>query len=100
MRVWRNSEILTRRVKTILRGRDKHNEEMLTEIGLKLIALGRRVVSKEGMTPRRCARLIKFAVAAKPSVIARTLLSWRFDLPDRVVRRLQTVTDMQEMRWA
>jgi hypothetical protein len=100
MRIWRNSEILTRRVKTILRRRDKHDPETLTEVGLKLIALAERVAGKNAITARRRARLLHLAVDAKPSVIVRTLLRWRFAHPDRVVRRLQAVTDLQEMRWA
>jgi hypothetical protein len=100
MRVWRDPEILTRRVKTILRRRDKHNLETTTEAGLKLIALAERVMGKEAVTARRRARLFLLARDAKPSVIVRTLLSWRFQLPDRLVRHLQTLTDVQEMRWA
>jgi hypothetical protein len=35
----------------------------------------------------------------KPSEITRALLAWRYDLPDRTVRRLQHENNVVAIRW-
>src|SRR6187551_3562774 len=74
---WRNSDILARRVKGDL--------EALTSATYRLLALAARVLGRS-LTPEECDRLKEMVPRAKPSVITRTLLTWRFNLSDETVR--------------
>jgi len=86
--IWCSPRVLDSRVSTIVAGRDKHNEETITDVIDRLFRLARRVCARP-LEPREESRLRKLAGCAKPSHITRTLVSWRFRLPDRTVRRLQ-----------
>ena len=97
--VWRHPAVLERRVCSIVGRRDPDNEESTTETVYGLRALARRVCSPRDLTRERIRTLACTAVNAEPSEIVRLLLSWRFRLPDRTVRRLQARTDIAEMRW-
>jgi hypothetical protein len=95
--IWRHPAVLARRVRTIVGRRDAHLEETVTDVAQGLAALAGRVVGRP-LSARQLARLRRLAATAKPSHITRTLLSWRFQLPDRTVRVLMR-TDVNGLRW-
>ena len=96
---WRHSAVLSRRVATIVRERDPDNEESLSATVSKLEAVARRVLAPRPLTTDQRTRLRRLACSAKPSAITRTLLTWRFDLSDVTVRRLQQDDSIFEMYW-
>jgi hypothetical protein len=96
--VWRDPEVLGRRVKTIVSRRDPDDEETVTLVGQQLTALALRVLGRP-LTEKELARLRKLASTAKPSQTTRVLVSWRFKLPDRKVRALSKA-GLLEARWA
>jgi len=97
---WRNSAVLAARVKTILKKRDKTDTESITDVTIRLGSLCRRALCAPALTNEQQARLQQLAVRAKPSEITRVVQSWRFGMPDRAVRHLQRLSDVQEIRWA
>jgi len=93
---WHHDRIVKCTVKRLVpRERDS---ETVTEVGNRLIRLASRLLKPRVLTAEQRARLRKLAVTAKPSEITRTLLGWRYDLPDRTVRRLQS-EDLLAFRW-
>jgi hypothetical protein len=93
---WHHDRIVKRIVKRLVpRERDP---ETVTEVGDRLIRFASRLLKPRVLTAEQCARLRTLAVAAKPSEITRTLLGWRYDLPDRTVRRLQS-ENLLDFRW-
>ena len=96
---WRNSEVLERRVATIVYRQDRSDPEIVTEVTMRLQRLARRVLGPSGLDDDRNNRLCQLALRAKPSEITRALQSWRFQLPDRTVRALHGWSGIQEMRW-
>jgi hypothetical protein len=97
--IWQNPDVLTRRVRTMVRRRDKDDEQTVTEVGQQLIGLTGRVLPRPLTTTER-ARLLRLAHNAKPSQVTTTLLRWRFQLPDRAVRVLLRRKGIMKMRWA
>ena len=95
---WLNDQTLVGQVAAIVKARDVHNEETLTDVCLKLDGLARGTVLHRPLSNYERARLDKIACNAKPSEISRTLLSWRFNLSDRTVRYFQK--HILEARWA
>jgi hypothetical protein len=91
--VWRHPEVLSRRVATIVGERDREDAESVTATAYRLEALARRVLAPRTLTGAQRTALHRLARAAKPSAITRTLLSWRFNLSDVTVRRLQREAD-------
>jgi len=83
---WHHDRIIKRIVKRLVpRQRDP---ETVTEVGDRLVRRASRFVKPHVLTDEQCARLRSLAATGKPSEITRTLLAWRYDLPDRTVRRL------------
>jgi hypothetical protein len=100
LKVWRNDERIKGPVEAILRRRDKDDPETVTEAGHQLIALVSSELGDHEVTDQRRVRLFRLAATAKASQIIRILESWRFRLPDRQVRYLQTLKSIEEIRWA
>jgi hypothetical protein len=96
--VWRHPDVLSRRVSTILSHRDPDDEESITDAVYEVRALAHRVGAQ--LSSPRSRQLASMTAVSEPSEVLRLLLSWRFRLPDRTVRRLQARTDIAEMRWA
>jgi hypothetical protein len=93
---WRHDSVVKRRVKRLVpRGRDP---EAITAAAEGLTRFALRLMKPRGLTPEQRARLCKLAAQGKPSEITRTLLAWRYELPDRDVRRLQR-TNVVTFRW-
>ncbi|HXG72900.1 MAG TPA: hypothetical protein VNJ04_20075, partial [Gemmatimonadaceae bacterium] len=67
--------------------RDKTDEDTLTEVTYALRALARETLPAGSLTKRRAESLCRLARHAKPSLVLRTLLSWRFGLEDRIIRK-------------
>jgi hypothetical protein len=97
MRRWLNDEAHVARIGSIVGAREKMDEERLTEVTYALDALARATVPVEALTERRAAALRRLARHATPSHIARTLLSWRLDLEDRILRKIQQRQDLKEV---
>lgn len=95
---WLNDDVLIARVATIIDQRDIHNEETLTNVRSQLDEVAREFLGHGPLTDVEDARLATLARRAKPSLISRTLHSWRFDLSDRTVRYFQK--HILEARWA
>jgi hypothetical protein len=100
LKVWRNDQRIRGPVEAILRRRDNEDLETLTEAGHQLVALVSSELGDQEATDPRRVRLFRLAATAKASQIIRTLESWRFGLPDRQVRHLQSLKNIEEIRWA
>jgi hypothetical protein len=93
---WRHDRIVKRVVKRLVpRERDP---ETVTEVADRLVRFASRLLKPRALTPEQRARLRTLAATAKPTEITRTLLGWRYDLPDRTVRRLQSA-NILAFRW-
>lgn len=103
MRRWVNDEGYVARITAIIESRDKTNEETLTNVAFALEALARETVPAEALTRRRLSTLRRLARFATPSFIARTLVSWRLGLEDRILREIPKRPDLKniaELCWA
>jgi hypothetical protein len=97
MRRWLNDEAHVARIRSIVGAREKMDEETLTAVSYALDALARETVPVEALTERRVAALRRLARHATPSLISRTLLSWRLGLEDRILREIQQRQDLKEI---
>ena len=97
MRRWLNDETYVPRVASIIGLRDKTDEEALTEVTYALEALARETLPDGAQTAGRSEALRRLARHAKPSLVSRTLLSWRLDLEDRIIRKIQQRKDLKEV---
>jgi hypothetical protein len=100
---WRNHQAIKSTVFSILDKRDIHNETTLTDTIYAVEALAKQTIPAESLTDRRLKCLRKLAIRARPSRISRTIVSWRDNLPDRIVRRIQRRKDLEhiaELWWA
>ena len=97
MRRWLNDEVYLAKITSIVEARDKTNEETLTNVTSALEALARDTVPEEALTGRRLEALRRLARHATPSLISRTLLSWRLGLEDRILREIQQRQDLKEI---
>ncbi len=70
---WRHSEILNRRVVTIVCRRDPSDPETITEVTTLLLALAGRVLGPRVLDDEQEKRLRDLAVHAKPSEVTRTM---------------------------
>ena len=103
MRRWLNDETYGPRVASIIGLRDKTDEEALTQVTYALEALARETLPDGALTRRRSEALRRLGRHAKPSLVSRTLLSWRLDLEDRIIRSIQQrqdLKDIAEICWA
>ena len=103
MRRWINDDAYLANIASIIKSRDKTNEETLTNVTYALEAFARETVPAEALTWRRVNTLRRLARYATPSFIARTLLSWRLGLEDRILRKIQQRPDLKniaELCWA
>jgi hypothetical protein len=85
---WRNPELLSRHVASIVKHRDPSDPESITEVSVRLVRLARRILPKSACTDACLAELRRLAIDAKPSEITRFLLGRRFGFTDRRLRRL------------
>src|SRR5678815_3731532 len=93
----RNHKAVESSVSQILENRDIHNEMTLTDTIYEVEALAKQTIPAESLTERRLKCLRKLALRARPSRILRTLVSWRDNLPDRIVRRIQRRKDLENI---
>lgn len=103
IRGWENDETFVPKVASIFESRDTSDEETLTEVTYAVETLAKETVPEERLTERRRGCLRRLAAYARPSRIARTLLSWRLNLPDRTIRHIQQREDLKgiaELWWA
>ena len=103
MRRWVNDEAYAARIASIVDLRDRTNEETLTDVIHGLETLAKETIRAEALTARRRDMLRRLARDATPSRIARTLLSWRLGLEDRILRKIQQRQDLKgiaEFCWA
>ena len=98
--VWRAAGMVGRRVRTHLGQRNRDDPQSITDAVYRVRAFATRIIAKSQLTPERLRFLDAKSVSAKPSEVIRLLLTWRYRLPDRTVRRLQASTDIAEIRWA
>jgi hypothetical protein len=84
--VWRNPELLSRRVASIVQRRDPFDPESITEVSANLVRLTQRILPASACTD--LTQLRRLAVHAKPSEITRFLLGRRFGFTDRQLREL------------
>lgn len=97
MRRWVNDEAFATNVGSIIKSRDKMNEETVTAVTLALESLAKETVPVEALTDERIAAVRRLARRATPSLITRTLLSWRLGLEDRILRDIQQRQDLKEI---
>ena len=100
---WVNDETYVPRVASIIEPRDKTDEETVTDVTYALEALARETLPDGALTGRRRDCLRRLARHGKPSLVSRTLLSWRLGLEDRIIRRIQRRKDLKkiaELCWA
>ena len=103
IRRWQNDETFVPMVTSIMKSRNKSNEETLTDVIYSLEGFAGGALPDGALTKPRREYLHRLARHAKPSLVARILLSWRFDLPDRTIRHIQQRADLKdiaELRWA
>ncbi len=103
MRRWINDDAYLATITSIIKSRDKTNEETLTNVDYALEVLARETVPVEALIPRRLNTLRRLARYATPSFIARTLVSWRLGLEDRILRETTKRSDLKnipELCWA
>jgi hypothetical protein len=86
--VWRNPELLSRRVASIVKRRDPFDPESITEVSANLVRLTQRILPASACTGACLTQLRRLAVHAKPSEITRFLLGRRFGFTDRRLREL------------
>ena len=98
MRRWLNDETYGPRVASIIGLRDKTDEEALTDVTYALEALASETLPDGALTRRRSEALHRLGRHAKPSLVSRTLLSWRLDLEDRIIRSIQQRQDLKTRR--
>ena len=103
MRQWLNDEAYMSKVTSIMRSRDRSNEETLTEVTHSLEALARETLPEAAQTIRRFQILRRLALRARPALVWRILLGWRLGLEDRIIRHILKRKDLKaiaEIRWA
>jgi hypothetical protein len=84
--VYRDQKNLRRCVASIVKQRDKHDPESITDVTRRLVRLAERIVPPSAFSEARKNRLRRLAATAKASQITRELVSWRFGMTDRAVR--------------
>lgn len=103
IRRWQNDETFVNRVAAIMKSRDEGDEETLTDVTYSLTAFAERALPAGALTEPRRKCLRRLARAAAPSLVARTLLRWQTELPDRTLRIIQQREDLKgiaELWWA
>lgn len=96
---WKHQDTLARRVRRILKARDKDDPQTVTEVSERIVALARRLVPSRILSDADTDRLLKLVPNSKPSEITRVLQGMRFNLPDHAVRDLQQQSHIDKARW-
>ena len=96
---WKYPETLARTVRRIVARRDTEAVETLIAVEQTILALAHRLARPRDLTETQQAQLRTRARKATASEITRTLLSVRFDLPDRTIRDLLKHPEIQKARW-
>ena len=97
--VWKHQDTLARRVRGIIKARDKDDPQTVTEAGKKIVALAQRLVPSRVLSDADTDRLLKLVPNSTPSEITRVLQGMRFNLPDHAVRALQQQSHIDKARW-
>jgi hypothetical protein len=103
VRHWRNDEAFASSVLSIAATRDSDDETSLTEVVYAVQALAKATIPAESLSENRLECLRRLVLRARPSRIVRTLVGWRDNLPDRILRRIQRREDLKniaELWWA
>ena len=96
---WNHQDVLARKVRSILSPRRKGDQQSVTEVGHKILALASRLIRPRVLADADKTQLLRLVPKRKPSEIIRVLLRLRFNLPDHTIRDLQKQSHIAKLRW-